>query len=380
MKQALVLYGATELGPPHFSGDMLWRTGFKAPDPFFTVEVEGKLYLFTSALEFERATKEARADKIILLRTLAYDKENKIGIIGVLKDYGVTKVIVPHVFPYEIGKVFEKYFEVEVRRPPFYPERAKKTDLEISEIEKAQRAVEVAVKKAMEFLKECRIDGDLIYFENLIVTSELLRKVIDDELYARGFLGIDTIVASGREAADPHCMGYGQLYARSPIVLDVFPLSLATHYYADQTRTVFKGEPSWDFKRMYETVLDAQLEAIEEIKAGIDGRKIYDLVVDFFTLRGYPTANTKQRPKNGFIHGVGHGVGIDIHEPPRIDTTNCLLEERNVVTVEPGLYYSTPCEKIPVGGIRIEDMVVVTNNGCRNLTKFPKELEDMIIP
>lgn len=380
MKQALVLYGATDLGPPHFSGDMLWRTGFKAPDPFFIVEVEDRLYLFTSALEFERAVKEARADKIILLKTLAYDKENKIGIIGVLKDYGVTKVIVPHVFPYEIGKVLEKYFEVEVRRPPFYPERAKKTDSEISEIEKAQRAVEVAVRRAMKFLEGCRIEGDLIYSENLIVTSQLLRKVIDDELYTRGFLGVDTIVASGKEAADPHCMGFGQLYARSPIVLDVFPLSLATHYYADQTRTVFKGEPSSDFKRMYEAVLDAQLGAIEEIKAGVDGRKIYNRVAEFFTLRGYPTSNTKQRPTEGFIHGVGHGVGIDIHEPPRIDATYCILEERNVVTVEPGLYYSTPREKIPVGGIRIEDMVVVTKDGCRNLTKFPKNLDDMIIP
>lgn len=380
MKQALVLYGATELGPPYFSGDMFWRTGFKAPDPFFAIEIEGKLYLITSALEFERAVKEARADEIILLETLACDKDNKIeGVPRFLKDRGVTKVIVPHAFPYETGKVFEKYFEMEIRRPPFYPKRARKTDSEIGEIEKAQRAVEVAVKIAMEFLRGCRIDGDLIYSEKAIVTSELLRKVIDDELYARGFFGVGTIVASGSESADPHCMGAGQLYARLPIVLDVFPLSLSTHYYADQTRTVFKGEPSLDFKRMYEAVLDAQLGAIEKIKAGIDGRKIYDQVVKFFTLRGYPT-NTAHRPTEGFIHGLGHGVGIDIHEPPRIDATNCILEERNVVTVEPGLYYSARREKIPVGGIRIEDMVVVTKNGCRNLTKFPKNLDDMIIP
>jgi len=382
MKQALVLYGATELGPPHFSGDILWRTGFKAPDPFPLVEIEGRTYLLLSPLELERAEKEARADEIIPIMDYIRRLQNGTDLDATtlfLEDQGVTHVIIPASFPYDFGKLLESKFAVEVRKPPFYPGRARKTDWEIGEIEKAQRAVEGAVSRAREFLEGCRIEGDLIYCEKRAVTSELLRKVIDDTLFAQGFFGVDTIVASGIQAADPHCIGSGPLFARSAIVLDVFPLSISTHYYADQTRTVFKGEPSKELKDMYQAVLEAQLGALARVKAGMNGKEIHEWVVKFFESKGYPR-DIAARPMEGFFHGVGHGVGIDIHEPPLISGTPCVLEERNVVTVEPGLYYSRARGHIPAGGIRIEDMVVVERDGCRNLTKMPKDFDWAIIP
>jgi len=130
---------------------------------------------------------------------------------------------------------------------------------------------------------------------------------------------------------------------------------------------------------MYETVRFAQEMGVRLVWAGIDGETIYKATRDYFNVHSYPT-EIKNRPMQGFIHGVGHGVGIDIHEPPWISSIKCILEEGNVVTVEPGLYYSRASDHIPVGGIRIEDMVLVTKTGCRNLTLFPKDLESMIIP
>lgn len=380
MKQALVLYGATDLGPPHFSGDILWRTGLKAPDPFPVIEIEGRVFLLLSPLEIERAEKEARGEAISISDFIkrSPEKTEDGGIALFLKENEVTNIVVPASFPYALGNVLEGDFVVEVRKPPFYPERAKKTDWEIAEIEKAQRAVETAVEEARRFLADCSIKGPHIYSGKEMVTSEMLRWVIDNKLFEQGFFGVDTIVASGIQAADPHCQGSGPLMANSAIVLDVFPLSLKTHYYADQTRTVFKGKPSLNLVRMYTVVMRAQLMAIDMIKDGVDGRTIQESVDRYFTSMDYPTDITK-RPVEGFIHGVGHGVGIDIHEPPKISKVHWILQERNVVTVEPGLYYPEERNHIPAGGIRIEDMGVVEKDGFRNLTKMPKDLNWAVI-
>jgi len=397
-KTALVLWGATDLGPPYFSADILWRTDFKAPDPFFLVDILdegdlidfGKSYLLTNPLELERAKKEANSG-IEVVNAYDYKNKSRDYIENFLKWQGVKKIIVPDTFPCGLKDKLTKSFEVVLTPAPFYPKRAIKTEWEILEIEKAQRAVEIAVAKAMDYLRSCQIMEDKIIYgrelaeEKIIVTSEMLRKIIDDLLYRQGYLGIRSIVACGRQAADPHCEGSGPLYAHQPIVMDIFPLSMETHYWADMTRTVFKGEPSEQLKEMYDEVLFAQNWAIGKVKPGVDGKYIYDNVLKHFEVSGYPT-NTKTRPMEGFIHGVGHGVGIDIHEPPWITFVKWILQEGNVVTVEPGLYYqkerpeNTDTQGIPAGGVRTEDMVLVTKTGCRNLTKFPKDLESMIIP
>jgi len=183
---------------------------------------------------------------------------------------------------------------------------------------------------------------------------------------------------SGIEAADPHAVGLGPLKAGEPIVVDIFPRSIKTLYFSDQTRTIFKGEPEDDYKKMYNVVLFAQEEAILMLKDGVDGKLIHDFVADFFEKSGY-SRNLKSRPVSGFIHGLGHGVGIDIHEPPRINSYSEILKKGNIVTIEPGLYYPVSKEGIPACGIRIEDILLIEESGAKNLTKFPKKLEDVII-
>jgi Xaa-Pro aminopeptidase len=374
-KKALILWGATDFGMPHFSGDMLWRTGgFKIPDPTVLVDLGGKTFLFASELEFNRAKKEARVHQVVLLR-------QKDAVLRFLKDKGVTRVIVSGEMPFALVEKFKKHFRVASPPPhkPFYPRRALKTQKEIREISKVQRAAEHSVRSAMAYLAGCRIKGARIYRGSVAVTSEIVRKVIDDDLYRQGYFGIRSIVAGGVQAADPHNEGTGFLEPRVPIVMDIFPVSPKTHYWADMTRTVFKGAPAAPLEKMYMAVLRGQLRAIKKVKDGADGYTIWRDQVSFLKSLGYPTDGSAEPPR-GFFHGVGHGVGIDLHEYPYIGGSRCILRSGHIVTVEPGLYYPLARGGIPAGGVRIEDLVVVTKKGCRNLTRFPKRLKDIVIP
>lgn len=376
---ALVLWGATGFGQPYFSGDILWHTNFKVPDPVILIEIEEKSYLIVSPLELERAEKEAEVDEVVNIKD--YGGTEAEALVAFLKKHKIKNIVIPNAFNYQLGKALENNFTVVGVDPPFYPKRAVKNDQEVQEIERAQRAVEQAVGKAMEFLTACIISGHYVIYPpdfQHVLTSEYLRALIDFKLYSLGFIGVGTIVSCGLQAADPHCAGSGSIRAFEPIVMDVFPVSMQTHYWADLTRTVFKGEPSEELKKMYSAVLNAQEHGIEMTRSGIDGKEIYDWTIKYFENAGYPS-DLKKRPMEGFFHGVGHGVGLDIHEAPSIGRISCILEEGNVVTVEPGLYYQRARGHIPVGGIRIEDMILITKNGCRNLTKFPKNIENMII-
>jgi Xaa-Pro aminopeptidase len=177
-----------------------------------------------------------------------------------------------------------------------------------------------------------------------------------------------TIVAGGDQACDPHHEGTGALPANRSIIFDVFPRSGRTRYFADMSRTVVRGKPSVELTRLYQAVKEAQEEAIGKIRDGADGSKIHQGICDRFESMGYRTGLVNGRMQ-GYFHGTGHGVGLDIHEPPRISRTGSILQEGEIVTVEPGLYYPG------LGAVRIEDMVLVTRDGCRNLTNFPKTFE-----
>jgi Xaa-Pro aminopeptidase len=252
--------------------------------------------------------------------------------------------------------------------------RRQKTEEEISYIEKTQRAVEAACAHAVGTLRESETarDGTLVYGGEPL-TSERLRAEIDMELIRRGCFADGTITAGGPQAADPHERGHGTLKAGEAIIVDIFPAGKKSRYYADMTRTFVKGEPSAELQRMYEAVLSSQEAALGMIQSGVNGQDVHRKVSDILHERGYKTIQHDQRPgeplQEGFIHGTGHGVGLEIHESPRVSTVDEKLLPGDVVTVEPGLYEPR------TGGVRIEDLVVVTENGCRNLTNFSKEFK-----
>src|SRR5438874_2119227 len=203
------------------------------------------------------------------------------------------------------------------------------------------------------------------------VLSHFLRKrgvrsAIDPANLRAGGTPTGTIVAGGDQACDPHERGFGPLYANSLIILDVFPRDAKTGYFGDMTRTVLRGRASEAQRKLWETVKAGQALALRRIKAGVDGMAIHKAIQQFFTSRGFPTEVRNGR-RVGFFHGTGHGLGLEIHEYPRLQKVT--LKAGQCLTVEPGLYYPG------IGGVRIEDVVIVTQTGHKLLSRFPKVLE-----
>ena len=360
-------------------------SGFLAPDPVIFLEAAGKKYLAVSSMEYGRAKREARAEEVLSfdeLNVMDLARELKSGgralaaaAANLLEKLGATGS--PVAVPPTLGVVYAD--ELRARGLTVTPEaklfadlRRVKTEQEISYIETTQRAVEEACAHAVRILRESgvSVDGTLLH-EGEPLTSERLRFEIDTELLRRGCAASGTITAGGAQTADPHERGHGPLKAGDPIILDIFPADKTTRYYADMTRTFVKGEPGEELQKMYDAVLESQEAALAMIGPGVNGRDIHKKVSDILHEAGYKTLVHDQRPgeplQEGFIHGTGHGVGLEIHESPRVSIADEKLIPGDVVTIEPGLYYRR------IGGIRIEDLVVVTENGCRNLTNFPKE-------
>lgn len=234
--------------------------------------------------------------------------------------------------------------------------------VQVAHMEEVQRATEAAFAAVVEYLRS-----------NEAPTSEEAREIIDRTLEVFGCESPEgSIVAGGAQSAAPHAPGSGVLRKGEQIVIDIYPRSKTTGYFADMSRTVCVGEPSPEVLKMFEAVLGAQELGISMLRPGVLCQKIQDAAEEFFITAGYITSGDGD-PKEGFpfsegfVHGVGHGVGLEVHEAPRIGrNTEDILQEGDVVTVEPGLYYKT------LGGVRLEDMLLITKEGYRNLTKANK--------
>jgi Xaa-Pro aminopeptidase len=357
--------------------NLYYATRFLAPDSFIFLRLKGEKIMIMSDLEVDRARATATVDTVLSyseyearLKRAGSAAVTAVDVVdAVLKERGVTQLLVPEDFGFEHARRLQaRGYELSTRREPFFEARAVKTKEEVAAIEAAQRAVEAAVQRAIELLREASVRDGLIIHDGAPVTSERIKKLINVALMEQDCVGQHTIIAGGLQACDPHNEGSGPLKANEPIVMDVFPRNTATRYFADMSRTVLKGKARPEMKRLYDAVLGAQEEAIASVRDGADGQKIHARVLERFEQAGYKTGLINGRMQ-GFFHGTGHGVGIDIHEAPRISKSGSPLRTGHVVTVEPGLYYPD------LGAVRIEDMVLVTPDGCRNLTQFPKVLE-----
>jgi Xaa-Pro aminopeptidase len=372
------------IGAPEHDADAYHLSGFLAPDAVICLRVAGKRYLAVSSLEYGRAAKEAPVDELLSydeLEITRLARELKSGakayaaaIANLLERLGATGS--PIAVPPGLGVVYAD--ELRARGVTLTPDRVvfeglrrSKTEAEISNIEKTQAAVEAACAHARSILEESDLGSDdSLIWRGEPLTSELLRSEIDVDLLRRGCAADGTIAAGGPQGADPHERGHGPLKAGESIIVDIFPMDLSTRYYSDMTRTFVKGEPNEGFRKMYDAVLESQDAALSMIKAGVNGRDVHRKVADVLHEAGYKTNVHDQEPgkplTEGFFHGTGHGVGLEIHEAPRIAPVDEELIPGDVVSVEPGVYDPG------IGGVRIEDLVVVTEDGCRNLTRFPK--------
>lgn len=370
---AHLLYGDSEN-----NADLYYATNFLVPDPVYFLQVKNKKYIFLNDLEVDRGRSEADVDEVISITDLT-EKVRKIKkgksftmmdlLEFFLKEKKVSELVIPHNFPaYSAQKLKEKKFKIQFQSDPFWPTRVIKTQQEKENIKIALKHTGNAIKKAYEVLSECEIKKKNLYWKGKPLSSERLRGVIDLYLLENGCLAQHTIVAGGEQGVDPHNRGDAALYANQAIVMDVFPRHIASRYYADMSRTVVKGKASPELKKQWQAVKYAQEWAMDHMKAGVNGRTIHEGILDIFEKKGFKTGNINGRMQ-GFFHGTGHGLGLDIHEAPRVSKVDHILKEGTVVTVEPGLYYSG------IGGVRIEDVVYITKNGCEILSKCPKILE-----
>ncbi len=374
---AIVMIAVSEI-----DSNLYYATGFLAPDPFIFVQAGSEKILVMSDLEVDRARSQANVDTV--LPYSAYEakaRENGIAAPApldvlhlVLQERNARHLLVPGNFAVEHADgLRDRGYTLSVKREPFFEERLVKSEEEVEQITATQRATEEAVDAAISAILAAKVGNDgFLYLDGRVLTSEALKKIINVKLMESGCVAQHTIVASGLQGVDPHHQGTGPIRANESIVMDVFPKSGRTRYFADMTRTVVKGKASAKLRAMYRAVLKAQERGIELVRDGADGKAIHAEVNAVLEKDGFTSGLVGGRMQ-GFFHGTGHGVGLDIHEPPRISKTGAVLKSGHVVTVEPGLYYQD------AGGIRIEDLVVVTPTGCRNLTKFPKGLAEFEI-
>ena len=356
-----------------------YLSGFDAPDPFLSCYRPEALSVLVSGLEYGRAKAESRADRVV--RPADYDHQALLEEYGrpeatrrvrarFLADVGVESAAVPERFPIGTADALrERDIEIVVDTEDVIQAiRATKTEAEREHIRAAQRANEAAMAAAESLLSAATPDAEgTLVLDGEALTSERVKHDIEATLLEYG-CGLDeTIVAGGSQGADPHDRGSGPLAANEPIVIDIFPRDKTTKYHADMTRTFCVGEPTDTARERYELTEDALAAALEAVEPGATGDDVHAAACEVYEEAGLPTFRTDPETEIGFIHSTGHGVGLDVHELPRLHPGGGELEAGHVITVEPGLYDPA------VGGIRLEDIVVVTDDGFENLTEYPIE-------
>jgi Xaa-Pro aminopeptidase len=358
--------------------NMLYATGMFVPDPFIFLRLRGKNLLVMSDLEIDRAKQQAPQCRVLSLS----DYQKKLRARGIkqpgfaqiiqaiLREKKTSSVFVPANFPLGLATELQR-LRISVRvKPDFFSERELKSPGEVKKISAALMMAEVGMAEAMQALKSSKVSRDRrLLYRGAPLTSEKLRSIIDCAILQAGGLAAHTIVAGGKQGCDPHETGHGQLFADELLILDIFPRSQKTGYFGDITRTVVRGRASEAQRKLYDTVLRGQMLAFRKIRDGAATGEIHKAILGLFEHEGYKTGRDGGRMQ-GFFHGTGHGLGLEIHEAPRIGSNSRgVLRAGQIVTVEPGLYYPE------LGGVRIEDVALVTHRAARNLTQFEKVLE-----
>ena len=339
------------------NANFYYATKFKTYDPVIhIIGIDGTDLLVVPEMEKRRAERESRVKEIATLENLGFrerlrewgdSKKALMSIlVSLLKEGRCRTVLVPEEMPSFVSFELMKHFSVKVVRNPFSRLRIVKSASEVKKIEDVSRAI------------TSTFDWFVKNFKSK--TCEEARRVIKTHLFSSGYLAENTICSTGKLSADPHEIGRGEI--EDHLVVDIFPRSLEHLYHSDFTRTVFlRRNP--ELEDMYSSVVDAQEEALKMIKEGVDGREVHERVKEVLKERGYRTAEGE-----GFIHSTGHGIGLEVHEEPRLGEQSVTLKSGMVVTVEPGLYYKN------VGGVRVEDTVLITKSGCEILTSYPKSI------
>jgi Xaa-Pro aminopeptidase len=351
--------------------DFIYATGFAVESGLYVRFGEGDDVLVTGPLEIDRARVQSKAAKKLELEE--GEPYPRLAAKLLSERASESARVSPRLQAGYLEEMREAGLDVEVDRQLFRAERRHKSHQEAGLIEAAQRAAEAAVLEVVSRLAQADIRDGVLWLEGSPLTSERLIARASLLLGESGFTCPDMIVAGSPECAMPHYRGEGPIRAGAPVVIDIFPAGRTTHYYGDITRTVVVGEIPDDVRRMHEAVVQALAAGIESIRAGVSGRAAHRTVCRVLVDRGFSTTTKGFEGPDGVArmnHSTGHGVGLDVHEDPRLrDSEENPLLEGDVVTVEPGLYL------MGLGGVRVEDTGMVTKDGFRNFTTLTRSLD-----
>jgi Xaa-Pro aminopeptidase len=354
------------------------------PDPFIYVESDGGRRLAVlNALEVGRARAlaidglevkalEEYGSDDMANRGLQLEEINREVSLLACRELGVASAVAPPTFPLEIADHLRAGgVEVRADREAFARRRRVKNEHELEGIRRAQRACEAAMDAARDLLRRAEPNGDALKVDGRTLTSERLKAVIETVFSEHGVSADESIASHGAQTAVGHDMGSGPIRANEPIVLDLFPRDRESGCYADMTRTFVVGTPPDELVQFQRLVKDALDRSVEQVRPGADGTAVYRAVCELFHEHGFPTQLSK-RPgevlEDGFFHGLGHGVGLEVHEAPNLGRAGGTLLAGDVITIEPGLY------RKGFGGCRLEDLVLVTEDGAESITQYPYDL------
>jgi Xaa-Pro aminopeptidase len=352
------------------------------PDPFFYAETDGRRVVILHSLEIPRVREDAPELEIVPLDQLGLDElfasgkkpwevRLELAVRG-CRELGIEQAVVPPSFPLEYADHLRANgVEVTIDRDLFDDRRRSKTETEVAGIRRAQRACEAALDASRELLRRAQPNGAGLEIDGEPLTCERIKRVIEDVFADHDVEGSDMIVAHGPQTAVGHNMGSGQIAPDEPIVFDLFPRDKATGCYSDMTRTYVVGEPSNEVKEWHALVKHALETSTAGVKPGVNGSILFEQVCEQFHEAGYKTQLNKEPGEvleDGFFHSLGHGVGLEVHELPSLGRSGHDLVAGDVVTIEPGLY------KPGHGGVRLEDIVLVTKDGYEVLTDYPYDL------
>lgn len=373
MRKGRLLYGN--------GADSFYAIRMQVPDPYpWYEDGDGRTHIIMSPLEVDRARKHAAADEIHSSADIAEQLKNHgakpslVGMISWLVAQDKPDVV-------EVGEDFpsglmlrlrEKKINVQVVDGLFFPDRAVKTKGEVEKQRRAQHLNEKGFARAFAILREAEIQSDnSLNWQGNPLTAELLQGEMNAELVRHGAADFNggPIVGCGAQGADPHERGHGVLKAHEFIIIDSFPTG-PEGYVGDLTRTVIKGEASDWHHKVYEAVKGAQQTALDMLRPGVNGADVHSAVEQYFIDHGFDTGLDEKGRNYGFFHGTGHSVGLEVHDQHLRTLSRGAIDLKpgHITSVEPGLYYPDK------GGVRIEDIVAISEDGHDNLTTLPKDL------
>jgi Xaa-Pro aminopeptidase len=364
------------------SPEMRHEVPVLVPDPFLYVEKDGKRYTASTAFEVDRIAEagiEAHP-----WEEFGYDEMLEQGVpreqivwqhinLNACREFGVEDAIVPRTFPTYVADHLRANGITVTPDPKFFSDRRRvKNEAELAGIRRAQKAAEAGMAAAKEILARAEASNGAVTVGGEPLTSELLKAAIRRAFTEHGVSSDDFIVSHGAQTAIGHELGFGEIAANEPVVIDLWPKDPESACYADMTRTYVVGTPPDELVEYHRLVKEALDRSLEATKPGVPGIEVFNLVCELFEENGQKTALSKapgEVLENGFFHGLGHGVGLEVHEAPNLGRGGTMeLIPGDVVTLEPGLY------RQGFGGCRLEDLVLVTEDGAENLTDFPYDL------